>query len=125
MQDLVIGCDIEEIMRFSTDLDKNQLFLDRVFTPHELKYCFSYVDPARHLAARFCAKESVIKAFSSMGIHPISYKSVEICKGAAGAPYVRLNPDSPDFFDFNKYDISISLSHSATVAMAVAVVRKI
>jgi len=53
-----IGCDVEEINRFCLDRIKDTGFLKKVFTTSELDYCFSFENPAPHLAACFCAKEA-------------------------------------------------------------------
>ena len=55
---MAIGVDIEDIERFK---GKSDAFLDRVFTPLELEYCNKFNHPESHLAARFCAKEAVVK----------------------------------------------------------------
>ncbi len=58
-----IGIDIEDIARFrKKPFGKNKAFYKKIFTEKEIKYCFGRANPYRHFAARFCAKEAVIKA---------------------------------------------------------------
>jgi len=108
-----IGVDIENISRFENKAHEG-IFLTKIFTPSELEYCFSKSSPARHLAARFCAKEAIIKALSSLdGIKPY-YKEIEILNTQDGNPYVNL-------INYNeKFNVKISLSHCEDKAIAFA-----
>jgi phosphopantetheine--protein transferase-like protein len=119
--DTGIGCDIEETERFCLDRENDNRFLNRIFTFSELDYCFSFQDPSPHLAARFCAKEAIVKAFCSMGEKPIDYRNIEIGNHPSGVPYVTIRPDTHNITD-QKYNIQLSLSHCKTTAMAVALV---
>ena len=66
---MAIGVDIEDIERFK---GKSEEFLHRVFTDLELEYCLKFSKPESHLAARFCAKEAVVKALKALEISGIS-----------------------------------------------------
>jgi holo-[acyl-carrier protein] synthase len=58
-----VGVDIIEIERVREAVARGgDRFVRRVFSPAEAAYCTSRRDPAPHFAARFAAKESVIKA---------------------------------------------------------------
>jgi len=60
---LGIGVDLVENARIEHSLDRfGERFLHRVFTDGEIEYSQSMKYPARHLAARFAAKEAVSKA---------------------------------------------------------------
>ena len=112
------GVDIEDISRFENKTRENDShFLNRIFTKNELDYCFSSALPAKHLAARFCAKEAVVKALSCVLEKNLSYSQIEILKRENGAPYVNLLGCEDDFC------ISVSLSHDHTKALAFAVVE--
>ena len=116
-----VGCDIEEIERFSLDRIKDARFLERVFTHTELDYCFSFQYPAPHLAARFCGKEAVVKALCSIGRGPIDYKRIEIVNQPSGVPFVTIWPDEESNIDTG-HEIRLSLSHCKTTAMAIAII---
>ncbi|MGY5864184.1 MAG: holo-ACP synthase [Candidatus Thorarchaeota archaeon] len=109
--DIAIGTDIVEIQRFR-DLDSESAFFNRVFTDSEREYCRGYSDPAPHLAATFAGKEAVVKATSSSCT--LSMNKIEILREENGAPFVTLHQECP-------LTIRISLSHSSTHAVAVAV----
>lgn len=117
-----IGCDIEEIDRFLLDREKDAAFLERIFTRDELEYCFSYQNPAPHLAARFCAKEAVVKALCSVGNKPVEYRRIEVINLPSGVPVVSIHPE--DSSGEVGYTIQVSLSHCRTTAMAVAVILR-
>ena len=71
-----IGCDIEKISRFKGKTrEKDEKFLNRLFTPSELEYCFSKAKPEESLCARFCAKEAYIKA---KGTQNVPFNEIEI-----------------------------------------------
>ena len=62
---MFIGVDIEDISRFNNKtLENDSVFLEKIFTQNELEYCYKQKNYASSLAARFCAKEAVIKALS-------------------------------------------------------------
>ena len=56
-----IGTDIQEIRKFDEELG-NRTFLKKVFTEKEIEYCMRKEVPSESFAARFCAKESLIKS---------------------------------------------------------------
>lgn len=106
-----IGIDIVEISKFR-DLkrSKNKRFFANIYNDSELDYCFSYKDPAPHLAGIFAAKEAVKKA---SGIFSLSLKEIEINRKETGQPVVLLNGKPTQSF-------LISISHSDTSACAIA-----
>jgi phosphopantetheine--protein transferase-like protein len=107
-----IGIDIVETKKFKI-LSKNRgnRFFTNNFSPKELDYCFSYKDPATHLAANFAAKEAV---FKSLGRNDIILSSIEIRRNENGKPYVFINGK-------RHKSVSISLSHTGGIAVAVAI----
>ena len=56
-----IGVDIVEIDEFR-EKSKNQALIRKVFADSEVEYCNSLADPVKHLAARWAAKEAIMKA---------------------------------------------------------------
>lgn len=105
-----IGADIVEISRFR-NLGQGSRFLHRVFSERELTYCFSYADPAPHLAVTFAAKEAVLKAMRVS----VRMNDMEILRDETGAPSV-------EWIGTTKNRVAVSLSHSADIAAAVALV---
>ena len=115
----MIGVDIESITRFNKlDRRKNGNFLNRIFSPRELEYCYSRKDPAPHLTARFAGKEAVNKALLSSGYDPLPHQAIEILNGPNGAPRVRLRKRLSKNKD---QTMEISLSHSGKNAVALVI----
>lgn len=111
-----VGIDIVEVHRFERlDRRHHQAFLNRVFAPAELRYCFGRANTGQHLAVRFAAKEAVKKALHTVGVHQVPYRKIEITNDAHGAPRVRLVGIAP-------WHVLLSMSHTADSAAAVAVI---
>ena len=116
-----IGVDVEEISRFrKSDAGKDSPFLNKIFTGAELDYCFSNRIPVQHLAARFAAKEAIVKALSSMGMANLGYKEIEILNDEKGVPGARIVKEG-----FADVGIQLSMSHSRSTAVAFAVVARV
>jgi holo-[acyl-carrier protein] synthase len=107
---IAIGTDIVEIDRFR-NLEAESAFYNRFFSVKELTYCRRFSDPSPHFAATFAGKEAVLKATDSNC--RVSLNNIEILRDEDGAPYVVLHQDC-------NHDIYVSLSHSSTHAVAVA-----
>ncbi|OGG64527.1 holo-[acyl-carrier-protein] synthase [Candidatus Kaiserbacteria bacterium RIFCSPLOWO2_02_FULL_55_12] len=118
-----IGIDIIESSRFrGKKYTRDSALVKRMFTPHELKYCFSKQDPAQHLAARFAAKEAAWKALSgTKGLPslPAFLQEVEILHGPDGKPAITFSTPC-----VKKITAMVSLSHTHTSAVAVVLVTR-
>lgn len=111
-----IGVDIESISRFQgSNTEKDAHFLNKIFTGTELKYCFSTGVPAQHLAARYAAKEAIIKALSMLNKGMPDYREIEIINDGRGVPAAHIK-GIPDI------NILLSLSHSQETAVAFSIV---
>lgn len=119
-QDESVGIDLIEIDRVERALERRPSLAERLFSPAERAYASERARPGRHLAARFAAKEAVVKALGERGI-PVS--QVEIRIDASGAPQVELSGRASEIALARNLDISVSLTHSKEIAGAVALVR--
>jgi holo-[acyl-carrier protein] synthase len=119
-----IGADIIEVERVRGVLERQgERFLARVFTDEERAYCGSMAHPFKHYAARFAAKEAVSKCFSTGIGAELGWRSVSIYHGARHQPLVRLDEKGAALLrHVGGTDVHITLSHTETVAMAVAVI---
>ncbi len=118
MQELAIGCDIEENSRFEgKSIEDDFEFLNRIFTKKELEYCYSNKNYSQHLCARFCAKEAIIKALSEFKIQNVYYCDIEISKKENGAPFATISK-------YKDIQIKLSLSHSKTNSIANVILIK-
>lgn len=107
---MTVGVDIEDISRF---INKSPEFLNRVFTALELDYCMKFARPESHLAARFCAKEAVIKALTALDIKNISMSDIEVYHNENKCPNIRILKKLDKDINFE-----LSLSHDKTKAIA-------
>jgi holo-[acyl-carrier protein] synthase len=118
-----LGCDVIEIERVRGVFDRQgERFLQRVFTDEEREYCFSHKMPHLHLAGRFAAKEAVSKAFTTGIGAELGWRSISIHHGSRHEPLVRLDDKGQALLaQVGATHVLVSLSHTVTVAMAVAV----
>src|SRR5256884_7148153 len=122
---LGIGVDLVECARIQRSIDRfGDRFLHRVFTNGEIEYSMSMKFPARHLAARFAAKEAVSKAFGTGIGKAMGWKDIDVRRKESGEPYVVLEGGAKKLAEERKVSkVSISLSHTEHHAMAVIVVE--
>jgi holo-[acyl-carrier protein] synthase len=117
-----IGTDVIEVERVRGVIERQgERFLARVFTEEERAYCDGIMHPFKHYAARFAAKEAVSKCFST-GIGPeLGWRSVSVYHGERHQPLVRLDAQGEALLrHVGATHVHLSLSHTDTVAMAVA-----
>ena len=111
---------VERIARFASEhLER----LDAVFTPGELTYCAGKRRRDEHLAARFAAKEAVLKSLGTGLRRRMHWTDVEVIREPSGRPRVRLHGEVAEAAQRRGVEsIEISLSHAAGIAVAGAVV---
>ncbi len=123
---VLCGVDIIEIDRVKKSIENfNDSFINKVYTSNEIDYCEAR-KAARFnsYAARFAAKEAVTKALGTGISEGAAWKDIEILVNEAGAPYVKLSGKCLEFYNrLGAVDISISLSHCNTTAVAFAVIQ--
>jgi holo-[acyl-carrier-protein] synthase len=112
------GVDIVEVERIGRAITRyGERFLDRIYTQQE------QIDARGHvpsLAGRFAAKEAVSKALGT-GIGRISWKDVEILHDDQQQPILRLHGQAESLASSRSLaQWSISISHTDTLAIAVA-----
>ncbi|MBU0700881.1 holo-ACP synthase [bacterium] len=121
-----IGADVVEILRIKKSfLRFGRRFLERIFTENEIKYCQSKKRSYEHLAARFAAKEAVLKSFG-VGWPMIPLRNIEVTNDPiTGSPEIQLSGKAKYMADsIQAHTIFISLSHSEHFATAFAVATK-
>lgn len=118
-----IGCDVIEIERVKRACEKES-FVKRVFTDKEIAYCTSRkAQSFSSYAARFAAKEAVLKAFGT-GLRNGEIKEIEITNDELGKPIVVLSGYHKALAEEKGVqNIHISLSHSQTQAIAYCVME--
>jgi holo-[acyl-carrier protein] synthase len=112
-----VGIDLLEIERMERALRRYPRLEARVFTMAERDYAAAHARPGRHLAARFAAKEAVIKALGLSG----GFGLAEIEVVAGEPPAVRLAGRAAEIAAGRR--VEVSLTHSRDFAAAVAIVE--
>src|SRR3990172_2362092 len=116
-----VGVDIIEIERIEKALAKfGERFLSRVYTPLEAAFCRGR---ASELAARFAAKESVMKALGT-GAHGVAWREIEVLPNHRGKPLVYLHGRAQKRAQrIGLRGLDVSMSHSREYAVAFVVGR--
>jgi holo-[acyl-carrier protein] synthase len=110
-----IGIDIVDIKRIKKLVEATS-FLKRFFTPSEIKYCLEGRNKFERIAARFAAKEAVIKA---TGLKSLPLKDIALIKDKTGKPSIKIKNKK-----YSNLNVLISLSHTTDYACASVVVTK-
>jgi holo-[acyl-carrier protein] synthase len=111
-----VGIDIIQIAKIKDSIEKwRDGFLNRVFNPEELKGILKGKMYYQRLAARFAAKEAVIKAISKE--RPLALTDIIVLNRENGAPYCKFKKEIG-------FDIFLSITHVEDYAVACAVAQK-
>ena len=124
MMILGIGVDIVEIGRMKTAINRwGAHFLNKMFTEREIEYSKSKRFCHQHFAARFAAKEAVVKAFGGTSSFPIQWTDIEILNDEDGKPSVRFSGHAVKLKETKKAgQVMLSISHSKNYAVANAMI---
>ena len=118
-----IGVDIIEVPRVSAVLQRHpDRFPHRVFTVGERDYSSRGVHAAERYAARYAAKEAVMKALGTGWSQGVTFRDIEVIRSPAGAPGIRLagaaRSRAKDL-GVDRIDVSLSHCHEYAVAMVI------
>ena len=118
-----VGCDVIEIARVQKAIER-AAFVKRVFTPAEIAYCESRgKQAAASFAARFAAKEAVLKALGT-GLRGGELTEIVITNDELGKPSVQLLGYHGQLAaKLGVKKIAISMSHSRETALAYVVME--
>ena len=113
---VAVGVDLTDVPRIRKALGEfPERFVKRILTKSEAAYCLSRPDPAPHIAARFAAKEAVIKCLGG----GVAFNEICVERAMSGAPSISLTGKAAEKAAGRK--ILISLSHLPGIACAFAV----
>jgi holo-[acyl-carrier protein] synthase len=122
-QILGIGVDIIEVDRIAMSIKRfGDRFLKKIFTPAERDYCSGRPLPAQHFAARFAAKEAVLKALGTGWTEQTSFREVEVVRAEGSAPTVVLSPRIRKLLPPGPTRFWLSISHTHEHAVAQALI---
>lgn len=125
MSVLGIGVDLVECARLQHSIDRfGDRFLHRVFTDGEIEYSMSMKFAARHLAARFAAKEAVSKAFGTGIGKAMGWRDIDVRKKPSGEPFLVLTGGAEKLAQqIGVGSALITLSHTEHYGMAMIVLE--
>ena len=126
MSDIIgIGTDITECLRIARMIERHgELFINRVYTPEEIRYCRSRKLSTEHFTGRWAAKEAVLKALGTGWRRGITWRDIEILNESGGKPVVTVRGgagDAAEQLGITSLIVSISHCHTHATAFAVAV----
>ena len=120
MKILGTGVDLVEVPRFRQVLRRRgDRFLRRLFTPAELAYARGRKQTLQHLAARFAAKEAVVKALGAPKGLGLKWTDLEVTNLASGQPRVAFRGTMGRW---KRTRVHLSLTHTTKYAVAAATV---
>jgi holo-[acyl-carrier protein] synthase len=118
---LGIGVDVVDLDRFARTLERTPQMQQRLFHPQELADLEATRDGVRSLAARFAAREAVMKALG-VGLGGFDFHDVWVRRGSAGAPELQVEGRAARLaMARGVRSWHCSLSHSDLVAIAFVV----
>jgi phosphopantetheine--protein transferase-like protein len=118
---LGIGTDLVECDRFRLALERRPRIAERLFSDAERQYAFRHREPVPPLAARFAAKEAVMKAMS-VGLWKFALRDVEVVRLPSGQPEVALHDKAAALAaERGVTRWLLTLSHTDGMAIAIAV----
>jgi holo-[acyl-carrier protein] synthase len=116
-----IGVDAVDIERFRRSLQRTPTMRTRLFTPHELEYVAPKADPVPSLAARFAAREAVMKSLG-VGLGAFGFHEVWVARAESGAPSLEITGAALELADrAGVTQWHLSLTHTGLVAIAYVV----
>jgi holo-[acyl-carrier protein] synthase len=119
---LRVGVDLLPVARMARLATEQPEIRETIFTDLELRYCMGKRRAFEHMAARFAAKEAVLKALGTGLGQRMRWTDVEIVVGVLGRPQVRLHGEVADWARRRRLaQLDVSLSHTAELALAQAV----
>jgi holo-[acyl-carrier protein] synthase len=124
MPDVIgIGADITECLRIARMIERHgELFINRVYTPEEIKYCQSRKQATQHFTGRWAAKEAILKALGTGWRRGISWRDIEVRNEPSGRPVVAVRGGVKDAVEqLGVGEILVTISHCRSHATACAI----
>ena len=121
-----IGIDLLEIERMAQAITRTgPRLIDRLYTEAEQAYCRTQHPPYTCYAARFAAKEALLKALGTGLRQHMRWRDIEVCRNALGKPSLRLYGYLQErCVTEGIQHVNLSLSHSATCAIAQVILER-
>src|SRR5262245_27259386 len=117
-----LGNDLVQLSELRAVMERRgERFLDRILTPAEKAYCQRKRTMVESLAARFAAKEAVMKCLGTGWTQGVSWREIEVVRERGGAPRIALHGRTAEVARSRGIGrILITLTHTGDYAQAVA-----
>lgn len=118
-----LGTDIVEIVRIGKMVERHgELFLNRVYTADEIRYCQRRRECYQHFAGRWAAKEAVMKTLGTGFVKGVSWRDIEVQSLQSGQPVIKFYGATKEFCaGLGIDDVLITISHCRAYATATAI----
>ena len=122
MEIVGIGTDIVECLRIGRMIEQHgELFLNRVYTEREIRYCQARKRALEHFAGRWAAKEAILKCLGAGWRRELCWTDLEIRNEPNGQPRVHICGAAKDVAQgLRVSDILLSIAHCRAYATAYA-----
>lgn len=121
-----IGIDMIETDRVAEKIGKDHGFREYVFSEGEILYCESCANKAEHYAARFAAKEALLKALGKGLASELKLNDIEVLNEESGKPKFVFHGAALAIIDKLEFTaIHLSLSHLKSIASAIVITEKV
>ena len=119
------GIDIAEVDRIAHSIERfGRRFVERIFTPGEIRYCESKANKAERYAGRFAAKEAGMKAIGTGWNRGVTWRDVEVQRAPGSRPTIVFHGKAAEFFQkLGAARPHLSITHTKDSAMAFVVLE--
>ena len=128
MKILGIGVDIVENKRIKKSI-KNIKFINRIFSPKELKLSTLSINKTSFFSKRFAAKESFAKAMGTGIRNNLNFKDIEVINDKLGKPYYsksnKINQIVKKKFKVKNFNCFLSISDEKEYSTAFTIIQSI
>ena len=119
-----VGTDIIEVDRIAEKISRGQGFRELVFAEVEISYCEQMAHKYQHYAARFAAKEALLKALGTGWISGTAFNEMIVERDENGRPFfIFTGTTAATLGKMGLGKISVSLSHVKTTATAIVIIE--
>ena len=121
---LGIGTDLFEVERMKKTIEKQPSFIDGIFTIGEINYCNQFKNKVERYAARYAAKEALLKALGTGWRDGITFLDIDIINDKLGKPEINLSGKAQEVA--NKLGVTavhLSMSHTKELANAFVIIN--
>ncbi len=119
-----IGVDIIDVARIKKIIAGNARFVEKIYSPDEIRYCRTKYRKEVHYAARFAAKEAFFKALGTGWRYGMKWQDISVENDELGKPEIKLTGKTLENFKKKQCThIHLSISHTREYAAAVVVIE--